>query len=314
MMLAKRIIPFIEVSEGKTVVSPAAAEMRAAADPVELARFYEAAGADELVIYDLTVASTRTTNMDELVERMGPHVFLPIAIGGSVESKAQIRSLLRAGADRVILDDATHRRPDLIAEAAQLVGSDRLAILISARKKRVPVDAIDAKPPINGSTPTDASGADYEVCQGLGAKSSGRDAVAWAIEVAQRGAGEILLHCADKIGTRQGYDLELIRKVADAVPIPVIVVGGAGTPAHFVELFRTTRTAGAMASGIFHVRESSIKRIKRDCLDAQIAVRPLPLEAEAPVGASASGELPVRHAEVPTPPGPTRPGTVGDRP
>lgn len=318
-MLARRIIPYVEVSEGRTVTTPAT-DSKTADDPAELARFYEAGGADELMFYDHTVTSDRSNFMEELIARVNRQVFLPTIIGGGIEAKAQIRSLLRAGADRVILDDGAVKRPDFITEAVQLVGSDRVILGMSVRRKRTSevgdgksAGTATAEPVIGANSVA----AGYEVVFGVGGKTSGRDAIAWVQEAESRGVGEILVNCLDRVGQREGFDLALIAQIAEAVSVPVIAAGGAGTPAHFVELFRSTRVAGAIASGIFHVRESSIKRIKRDCLDAHIAVRPFAVDAVEPEktpGTVASGELPVQTADVPTPPGPTRPGQVGGRP
>ncbi|MGE0431938.1 MAG: imidazole glycerol phosphate synthase subunit HisF [Vicinamibacterales bacterium] len=276
-MLARRIIPCLEVADGQTMKNATAG----GGDPVELARFYSSAGADELLMMFSSAAELERPNqMQDLLEGLCADVFLPIIIGGGIEVPAQARALLRAGADRVVIDAAAIRKPETIDAVARLIGSERLVVgmVVKPRRERSPDDS-------HADQPLAASG--YEVLSGDGERSTGRDAVEWACEAVSRGAGELLvIDEATRRAAGGGYELDLLAVMSAAVPVPVLAFGGARHAGHFVSAFEAG-LAGAVASGIFHSRETSIKRIKRDCLDAGLPIRPLPVEEEAGPGAAA---------------------------
>jgi cyclase len=240
-MLAKRIIPCLDVKDGRVVKGINFLDLRDAGDPVEQARFYENEGADELVFLDITASSDNRKTIIELARRTADQVFIPFTIGGGIGGLEDIREILKAGADKVSLNTAAVLDPELISLAAGRCGSQCVVVAIDARKK-----------PLG-----------WEVCIHGGRTPTGKNAVTWAGEAAKRGAGEILLTSMDGDGTMAGYDLELIRAVTRSVGIPVIASGGAGT---LDDLYRAIAEGGAqavLAASIFHFRIHSVREAKQ---------------------------------------------------
>ena len=256
MTLSSRVIPCLDVDGGRVVKGIRFVELRDAGDPVELARAYDAAGADELVFLDITASSDGRETIYDVVGATAEQVFIPLTVGGGVRSVDDARRLLRAGADKVAFNTAIVDRPELLGEAAAAFGTQCVVAAIDARR-REPGDA----------------GAGWEVVVHGGRTPTGRDAVAWAAECEQRGAGEILLTSMDRDGTKRGFDLELLQAVTDVVNVPVIASGGAGTAAHLVAGVAEGRASAVLAASIFHFGELSIAEVKDEMAAAGLAVR-----------------------------------------
>ncbi len=239
-MLAKRIIPCLDVDKGRVVKGVKFQNLRDAGDPVEVAKSYEEQSADELVFLDITASAEERKIMIEVVQRVAETIFIPFTVGGGVSSLEDIRRLLSAGADKVSINTAAVKNSQLIYESAKRFGSQCIVI------------AIDAKRSQRG----------WEVYIHGGRTPTGLDAVEWAKRVESLGAGEILLTSMDADGTKKGYDIELCRAVASAVSIPVIASGGAGTMEHFYEVFTQTNVDAALAASLFHFKEVSIPELK----------------------------------------------------
>jgi cyclase len=254
-MLAKRIIPCLDVRDGRVVKGRAFVDLRDAGDPVELARRYDHAGADELVYLDITASVDDRVALFDVVARTAEQVFIPLTVGGGVRTVNDVRGLLRAGADKVGINTAAVASPDLVTEAAGQFGAQCVVVAIDAKRRSTPQSTW------------------WEVYTHGGRQPTGRDAVAWAAEVARRGAGEILLTSIDRDGTGTGYDLDLTRAVSDAVSIPVIASGGAGTPGHVVDALSVGGADAALAASIFHFDEHGIAAVKAALIRAGIPVR-----------------------------------------
>ena len=250
-MLAKRIIPCLDVDKGRVVKGVRFLNLRDAGDPVEVAKRYEEEGADELVFLDITASAEGREIMIEVVKRVAETVFMPFTVGGGIRSVEDMRKLLEAGADKVSINTAAVRNPDLISEGAKLFGSQCIVVAIDARRK----------------------GNSWEVYINGGRTPTGLDAIEWAERVEGLGAGEILLTSMDRDGTKEGYDLELCRAVAEAVSIPVIASGGAGRKEHFYEVFEKGRVDAALAASLFHFRELSIPELKEFLKSKGVVVR-----------------------------------------
>jgi cyclase len=254
-MLARRIIPCLDVKQGRVVKGVNFVGLRDAGDPVEQARVYEAEGADELVFLDITATHESRETVVELARRVADEVFIPFTIGGGIRALDDATALIRAGADKISINSAAVRTPDLITQSAARLGSQAVVVAIDA--KRVSSAPARWTVYVNGArVPTDL------------------DAIAWAQEAAQRGAGEILLTSIDADGTQAGYDLELTRAVADAVNIPVIASGGAGKLEHFTEALTRGHASAALAASLFHYRQLSVPQVKAYMLQQGIPVRP----------------------------------------
>lgn len=262
-MLAKRIIPCLDIKEGRVVKGINFVGLRDAGDPVEQARRYDRMGADELVFLDITATPEGRDTTADMVRRVADQVFLPLTVGGGLRSVEDIRRILLAGADKVSVNSAAVRDPDLLTRAAERFGSQCIVL------------AIDAKRIGEGR---------WEVVVSGGREPTGLDAVAWAQEGVERGAGEILLTSIDADGTLAGYDMDLTRSVSQGVSVPVIASGGAGEPEHFRQVLSQAGADAALAASLFHDRVLTIGEVK-DYLDqAGIAVRPLAeVEEEADV-------------------------------
>jgi cyclase len=252
-MLAKRIIPCLDVHEGRVVKGVNFVNLRDAGDPVEHARVYDAEGADELIFLDITATHEDRDTMLNVVRRVSEAIFIPFGVGGGIRTVDDMRATLRAGADKIAINSAAIRTPDLIAAGAEQFGAQCIVVAIDARW----------------------NGAFYECYTAGGRTSTSLDAVQWAIEAERRGAGEILLTSMDRDGTKDGYDLDLTRRIADALTIPVIASGGAGTLEHFREALVDAHADAALAASLFHFRELSVGEVKDYLRQHDVPVRPL---------------------------------------
>ena len=258
-MLAKRIIPCLDIRDGRVVKGVRFVNLRDAGDPVEQAKRYEAEGADELVFLDISATPEGRATTVELVARVAAEVFMPFTVGGGIRTVEDIRRLLLAGADKVSVNSAAVRNPDLLTQAAERFGSQCIVLAIDAKRVSQP-----------GEPPR------WEVYINAGQVPTGLDAVAWAVEGVRRGAGEILLTSIDADGTLQGYDLELTRAVAQAVSVPVIASGGAGKPEHFAQVLTQAGADAALAASLFHDGVLSIPELKRYLHEQGVPVRLMP--------------------------------------
>ena len=252
-MLAKRIIPCLDIAGGRVVKGVKFVELRDAGDPVEQAKAYEAQGADELTFLDITASHEQRDTIVEVVRAVARQVFMPLTVGGGIRAAADVRRMLLAGADKVSLNTAALAQPSLINETSRSFGSQCIVLAIDARRN------------------PDGSG--WGVYTHGGRKPAGRDAVKWAVEGVQRGAGEILLTSMDCDGTKDGYDLELTRAIADAVPVPVIASGGAGTLEHLVEAVTQGGADAVLAASIFHFGTYTIGQAKAHMKARGVVVR-----------------------------------------
>jgi imidazole glycerol-phosphate synthase subunit HisF len=255
--LAVRVIPCLDVDAGRVVKGVNFTGLRDAGDPVELARRYDEQGADELTFLDITASSSGRETTYDVVRRTAEQVFIPLTVGGGVRSVADVDALLRAGADKVGVNTAAVARPELIGEIAQRFGSQVLVLSVDARRVAAPAE----------STPSG-----FEVTTHGGRKGTGVDAVAWAMAAADRGAGEILLNSMDADGTKDGFDLELIRLVRAAVHVPVIASGGAGAVEHFAPAVAAGADA-VLAASVFHFGDFTIGDVKSSLRSAGVPVR-----------------------------------------
>jgi cyclase len=259
-MLTKRIIPCLDVKDGRVVKGVRFVALRDAGDPMEAARAYDAAGADELCLLDVAASHEGRGVLLETVRRCADEVFLPFTVGGGVRALDDVEALLRAGADKVAVNTAAVRDPELVARAAARWG--RQAIVV----------AVDARARASAAAPA-AGGGGWEVYTHGGRTATGLDAVAWCVRIAALGAGEILLTSMDRDGTRDGYDLALTRAVADAVEIPVIASGGAGHPDHLAAVLSEGGADAALAASIFHFGEFTLAETKRALAARGLAIR-----------------------------------------
>lgn len=250
-MLTKRIIPCLDVHNGRTVKGTNFENLRDAGDPVELAARYSNEGADELVFLDITASHERRKTLVEFVERVAEAIQIPFTVGGGISTIEDIRRVLDAGADKVSLNTAIVQRPELLNEAAEHVGSQSI------------VAAIDVKRANDG----------WAVWIRGGKENTGRDALEWAEEVVQRGAGELLMTSMDRDGTQEGYDVELLQRISERVSVPVIASGGAGMLAHFKEALTSGRADAVLAASLFHFRQITILELKEYLRQQTIPVR-----------------------------------------
>lgn len=252
-MLAKRIIPCLDVDRGRVVKGVRFRNLRDAGDPVEIAKYYDAEEADELTFLDITASHEERGILLDVVSRTAEQVFMPLTVGGGVRSLDDIRVLLERGADKVSINTAAVRDPALVREAAAAFGSQCIVVAIDAKKK---------------------GAGRWEVYTHGGRQPAGLDAVEWAQTVDEYGAGEILLTSMDRDGTRNGYDIELTSTIAKRVRIPLIASGGVGTLEHLLQGFRDGGASAVLAASIFHYREYSITEAKRYLLAHGVPVRP----------------------------------------
>ncbi|XME02576.1 imidazole glycerol phosphate synthase subunit HisF [Lachnospiraceae bacterium C1.1] len=241
-MYTKRIIPCLDVDNGRVVKGVNFVNLRDAGDPVEVASIYDKEGADELVFLDITATSDKRKTVTELVRKVASQVFIPFTVGGGIRSVDDFKEILREGADKVAVNSAAINDPDLIAGAADKFGSQCVVVAIDAKRR--------------------ADGSGWNVYKNGGRLDTGIDAIEWAEKAIKLGAGEILLTSMDCDGTKNGYDIELTRRVADLGDVPVIASGGAGNKEHFLEALTEGHAEAALAASLFHYKELSISEVK----------------------------------------------------
>ena len=251
-MLAKRIIPCLDVRDGKVVKGVNFVGIREVGDPVECAMEYDRQGADEICFLDITATHEGRSTMIDVVRKTAEHVFVPLTVGGGIRSVEDFREILRAGADKVSVNSAAVKNPALISQAAEIFGSQCVVVAIDAKR--------------------DGQGNFHVVVHG-GRKDTGIDAVEWAKKCQELGAGEILLTSMDTDGCKEGFDLELTRAVCDTVTIPVIASGGCGRLEHFSQVFEETGADAALAASLFHFRELTVEEVKNHLAENNIPVR-----------------------------------------
>ena len=252
-MFTKRIIPCLDVHNGRVVKGVNFVNLRDAGDPVEIAAAYDLAGADEVVFLDITASSDARITVVDLVRRVAENVFIPFTVGGGIRTVDDFRALLREGADKISINSSALNRPELITEAADKFGSQCVVVAIDARRR------------------PDGSG--WNVFKNGGRIDTGIDALEWAEKVNRMGAGEILLTSMDCDGTKAGYDIELTRQIAELVSIPVIASGGAGTREHFYEALTQGKADAALAASLFHYKELEISDLKNYLINKGVSMR-----------------------------------------
>ncbi|HEY9806535.1 MAG TPA: imidazole glycerol phosphate synthase subunit HisF [Candidatus Obscuribacterales bacterium] len=254
-MLAKRILPCLDVKAGRVVKGVNFVDLRDAGDPVELAQAYNAAGADELVFLDITATHEDRGIIFDVVHRTAEQVFIPLTVGGGIQNLETIKKLLRAGADKISLNSAAVRDPDLVNRASDRFGKQCIVVAIDARRRQDPTNP------------------GWDVFVRGGRENTGFDAIAWAKEVEQRGAGELLITSMDADGTQAGYDLELTRTIAEQVQIPVIASGGAGNCDHIHAALTEGKAEAALLASLLHYGHLTVSQIKHHLADHQVPVR-----------------------------------------
>lgn len=252
-MHTKRIIPCLDVKNGRVVKGVNFVDLRDAGDPVEIAKAYDKAGADELVFLDITATSDARSTVTDMVRKVAENVFIPFTVGGGIRTVDDFKSLLREGADKISINSSAIHTPRLISDAADKFGSQCVVVAIDARRR--------------------ADGSGWNIYKNGGRVDVGIDAVEWAQKVEELGAGEILLTSMDGDGTKQGYDLAITRAIAEAVSIPVIASGGAGTLKHFYEALTEGKADAALAASLFHYKELEIREVKEYLRGKGISVR-----------------------------------------
>ncbi|WP_178554367.1 imidazole glycerol phosphate synthase subunit HisF [Frisingicoccus sp.] len=252
-MFTKRIIPCLDVHNGRVVKGVNFVNLQDAGDPVEIAAAYDKAGADEVVFLDITASSDARNTVVDLVRRVAENVFIPFTVGGGIRTVEDFRALLREGADKISINSSAINRPELISEAADKFGSQCVVVAIDAKRR--------------------ADGSGWNIYKNGGRIDTGLDALEWAEKVNRMGAGEILLTSMDCDGTKAGYDIELTRQIGELVSIPVIASGGAGTREHFYEALTEGKADAALAASLFHYKELEIRDLKRYLADKGVSVR-----------------------------------------
>lgn len=252
-MHTKRIIPCLDVHNGRVVKGVNFVNLKDAGDPVEIAAAYDKAGADEVVFLDITASSDARETVVDMVRKVAGRVFIPFTVGGGIRSVEDFKTILREGADKISINSSAINNPALISEAADKFGSQCVVVAIDAKRRR------------------DGSG--FNIYKNGGRVDVGIDAVEWAIKAASLGAGEILLTSMDSDGTKAGYDIELTRAIAENVPIPVIASGGAGCAEDFYDALTAGKADAALAASLFHYKELEIKEVKKYLKDKNVPVR-----------------------------------------
>jgi cyclase len=257
-MLAKRIIPCLDVKNGRNVRGVKFSADIDAGDPVELATRYDAEGADELVFYDITASSDGRAIVMDLVQQVSERVFIPLCVGGGIRTYEDVRTILKGGADKVSINSAAVHTPEIINRSAASFGSQCIVAAIDALRR----------PAEDGAAPS------WEIYINGGRKATGLDALQWVEELVERGAGELVLNSIDADGTRDGYDIELNRSVAERVDVPIVASGGAGRLEHIHEVLTEGQASAALAASIFHFQEIAISDVKSYLADRGVTVRP----------------------------------------
>lgn len=252
-MFTKRIIPCLDVKDGRVVKGVNFVDLKDAGDPVEIAAAYDNAGADEVVFLDITASSDHRNTVVDMVRQVAANVFIPFTVGGGIRTVEDFRVLLREGADKISINSSAINRPELISEAADKFGSQCVVVAIDAKKR--------------------ADGSGWNVYKNGGRIDVGLDAIAWAKRAEVLGAGEILLTSMDCDGTKVGYDIALTRQIAEAISIPVIASGGAGTKEHFFDALTEGKADAALAASLFHYKELEIQEVKDYLADRGVPVR-----------------------------------------
>ena len=252
-MFTKRIIPCLDVNNGRVVKGINFVNLRDAGDPVEIAAAYDKAGADEVVFLDITASSDNRNTVVDMVRKVAENVFIPFTVGGGIRTVDDFKALLREGTDKISINSSAINTPQLISDAADKFGSQCVVVAIDARKR------------------TDGSG--WNVYKNGGRIDTGLDAIEWAIKADKMGAGEILLTSMDCDGTKNGYDIELTRQISENVSVPVIASGGAGTKEHFYEALTEGKADAALAASLFHYKELEIMDLKKYLADKGVSVR-----------------------------------------
>lgn len=252
-MFTKRIIPCLDVHNGRVVKGVNFVDLVDAGDPVAIAKAYDEAGADEVVFLDITASSDARETVVDMVRKVAANVFIPFTVGGGIRTVEDFKAILREGADKISINSAAINRPELIAEAAEKFGSQCVVVAIDAKKRE--------------------DGTGWNIYKNGGRIDVGIDAIEWAKKVESLGAGEILLTSMDGDGTKAGYDLELTRAVAEAVSIPVIASGGAGTLEHFYEAFTEGKADATLAASLFHFKELEVREVKQYLREKGVSVR-----------------------------------------
>ena len=264
-MLFKRIIPCLDVKEGRVVKGVKFVGLKDAGDPVEIAKRYDDEGADELIFLDITASHEKRKIILDVVEKTASRVFMPLTVGGGVRTMEDIRNLLNAGADKVSINTAAVERPELVKEASEKFGSQCIVVAIDAKR-------VDRKKN-NHDSPSTIHYPQFTVFTHGGRTPTGLDAIAWAKKMENYGAGEILLTSMDRDGTKMGYDIELTRTVVDATTIPVIASGGVGTLEHLYEGLTTAKAEAVLAASIFHYQEFTVKEAKEYLAHKGVPIR-----------------------------------------
>jgi len=272
-MLTKRIIPCLDIKDARVVKGVRFLGLRDAGDPVEVAEIYDQQGADELVFLDISASFEKRKILIDLVEKIAQKIFIPFTVGGGIRDLSDIRDLLNAGADKVSLNTAAVKCPDLIQYASRRFGSQCIVVAIDAKLVRSPESVVRSRKNKLPTTDYGLSTDKWQVYINGGRTPTELNAVEWAGQAAGLGAGEILLTSMDFDGTKDGYDLDLTRSVVDGVNIPVIASGGAGKPEHFLDVFSKAGADAVLAASIFHYQELTIKQVKQYLADNGIPVR-----------------------------------------
>ncbi|HIU77235.1 MAG TPA: imidazole glycerol phosphate synthase subunit HisF [Candidatus Pelethocola excrementipullorum] len=252
-MFTKRIIPCLDVNQGRVVKGVNFVNLQDAGDPVEIAKAYDKAGADEVVFLDITATSDNRGTVVDMVRKVASNVFIPFTVGGGIRTVEDFKMLLREGADKISINSSAISNPQLISEAAYKFGSQCVVVAIDAKRR--------------------SDGGGWNIYKNGGRVDTGLDAVEWAAKVEKLGAGEILLTSMDCDGTKAGYDIELTRIISETVNIPVIASGGAGTLEHFYEALTEGKADAALAASLFHFKELEIKEVKKYLADRGVSVR-----------------------------------------
>jgi len=274
-LLTKRIIPCLDIKDGRVVKGTNFVGLRDAGDPVELSKIYNEQGADELVFLDITASYEKRDILIDLVKRTADQVFIPLTVGGGIKTVDDFRKILRAGADKISVNTAAIKNPDLIREASEIFGSQCVVVAIDAKRNYVGSDEIDK---LNKKNIVKVNNKEdrycwFEVYIYGGRKGTGIDAIEWSKRVYELGAGEILLTSMDADGTKEGYDLELTRLMSESVKIPIIASGGCGTLKHVYDAFAYGKSDAALMASILHYREYTIQEIKEYLYNKGIPVR-----------------------------------------